>query len=371
MAPTKAAATKRQAQEAKGQKAAKKPRTDPMLQAVIDCVAGSSDLSADCIAMVTSMLPHSLGLATDKRGPHQTRVVGMAKEILEAAQKKLQATIEAETSKLAQVESGKAEIDGKAAAAEAAAKAAEEAYAGKKAAVSERQGELGKAEETLKTAKKEQETGDAELVEAEKKLAELKAVAEKDLKALASEEDFKAEDAPAHCQALLGALKSCAVDESLSKSLPTSCVKAPAERGAFDKIALEQVEKILNDKIEGLSKTLAEGASGKEARAQAVADAEKAVTEASEAKKGAADALLDSEVEKANAAEGLRSAKAALADHEPAKTAAEEAVNSAKEALSHFEQYTLACFETLEKKVTPPEKPVEAVTTIEAVSLGA
>jgi len=223
------------------------------------------------------------------------------------------------------------------------------------------------AAKALKAALEAQQSGDAALNATEAELNTIKAVEEGQLKALCSVEDWKANDAAKQCQAVLKLLKDCVIDESLSKSLPSCCAKAPAERGDFDKMALEQVEKTLKDKASTLSAKLEEGAAAKVERAKAVEEAQKASDVAAEAKKAAAEALLDAEVEKENAAEALRAAKAEVAKYEPQLTAANAALEEAKEAVKHFQEKTLASFETLEKK----ESTAEEAPAIEADKLGA
>lgn len=365
MAPTKATATKRAGAELK--KTAKKAKVDPMLQAVIDCVS-ESDLPASCISMVTAMLPNSLGVASEKRGAHQVRVVTMAKEILDEAQKKLEAAVEAEAAKVATIEGSRGELTGKTEAAEAAFKSVEEAFLAKKAAVTEKQAEVTSTAEALKVAQAAQKEGDATLIVVETELAKVKTVVDTHLTPICSAEDWKQNEAKKHCDEVLKLLARCTIDESLSKSLPSCCQKAPADRGDFDKMALEQVQKTLEDKINELASKVEAGAAGKAERATAVEEAQKASEAAAEAKKAAGEILLDAEVEKENAAEALRAAKAEVAKFEPELAAATKVLDAAKETLKQFQDYTVSCFETLEKKVSVVEQAPE---TIEADKLGA
>jgi len=388
MAPSKTAAAaagnKRQAvTEAKGQKAAKKPKVDPMLQAVLECVSASG-LSESCTAMLTAMIPLSLGLPVEKRGALQIRAVAMAKEILDEQGQKLEAALEEQTKAVTTVEGSKAELSSNVEAAESQAKTAEEDVAAKKAVVAEKQQDVTDKEAALKAALTAQTEGDAAVTKAEAALENVKGVVANHVKPLCSTEGWVQSEAKKHCDEVLKLLKSfnCSVDESLSMSLPSCCSKAPAERGDFDRMALDEVEKTLQDKDTALTAEIEAGVAGKEERAKNVEEAQKAKEAALEAKKAASDALADSEVAKANAAESLKTAQAAVAKFEPELAAATAALDTAKEALKQFQEYTLACFETLEKKTTPaPAAPAAAATeqkvapeqaaTIEAGTLGA
>jgi hypothetical protein len=254
------------------------------------------------------------------------------------------------------------EAEGTKAAAEKKLDDAKADFEGKVQAVAEQEAALGRAKQAqkdagsaLKTAQGEQENLAKDVKDLQKTSAAEWAVYTENLKALRREPAEGETQATAkmdgrvlkkHVGKVVDALKSAKADKSLIDSLPATFAKLPAERGEFDKLAWDTVEKIFTSRKAEADEKLARFEAGEAANAAlakvqacelALSDAKSQVekddlelttrntarTDAEAAMKAAADETKGAE----------KKAKAATS----AKESAEENLKTLQEAVRTFE----------------------------------
>jgi len=182
-------------------------------------------------------------------------------------------------------------------------------------------------------------TGDAAMVELQQSKAAVAVGIEKDLKAIVEGE--------ADCKELLATLQKLSFDESLIKALPGTCSRAPADRGSFDGMVLNQLETSLTQKLVDLSKAVEAEVPGAKERADAVVAAEEQVTAATAFQANAADEQATAEASRSEASVGVEQAAATLAAHEPEESKALTVREQKAAALEEFQKSTRGPFEML------------------------
>jgi hypothetical protein len=375
MAPTGKSGTKRQQQEvvkATNSKAAttaaandaKKARkvdkekesvVDPVLQPIVEAVEAAGETITDsCQAMLIAMLP-SLTLASDLRDASQIRMVAMLREVLESVQAQRQAAVTAEEQLVTKAEAARDLLVAAAAEAQATATAVAEASATHKAAAAEAESHLTTKTDLLKAAQEAQQSGDAALLGADAERLRLQEAIDGPLRILCSGDEWSAAAAADHCQSLMALVTKLGnADESLLMSVPACVKKAPTERGEFDKMVVETVEKGLKDRVSELTATLAAGETGKAERAAAVEASQLEVNAAESAKAVAAGALAGAVAAKKTAVAASQAAKLAAQVQESEELAKAQLARDAKQAtLETFQKRNMACFAELESKVSP------------------
>lgn len=175
-------------------------------------------------------------------------------------------------------------------------------------------------------------------------------------------ESVSAGDAKSHVKEISNTLKKISCEPSLQLALTPAFKKQVAERGDFDKIAIDGVEDHFKSKIASLAEEIANAGKTKAAKDGAAAEAQTA-HDATEAKRqeciAALKAAQDTQVEKENA----------LSAAEKNVEATTKAASKALKENAH-EQHgldkakgNLASFQFLLERVTPPEpeepEPVE------------
>jgi hypothetical protein len=358
MAPIKATA-KRQHEAAKtAGKAlvAKKARkdVDPKLKAVIEAVEASGDSLPDsCRAMLIAMLPDSLTVPADTRDANQTRLVAMVREVMELVRVKKQEAVGAEEQRVSEVAASKEGLVASASQAEAASAAAVEFSTTKKAQAAEAEKLLNSKNEMLKTALEAQNTGDAALETAESECSKLQTAIDGALRQLCSGDEWDAASASGHCQALMALIKNISTtDDSLLQSVPASFKKAPAERGDFDKMVIEQVEKTLKDRLAQLTSTLEAGSAGKAERAAAVEAAQGEVETAKSARMDTTESLSNAMAAQQEAAGALKEAQTKVKKFEPELKKTQAARDEKQVMLDIFQDGNMKAFAELESKVS-------------------
>jgi len=307
--------------------------------------------------MLLAMLSESLFVASDQRSASQVRVVEMVEQTLTAVQADYQKMIEVEDGRVSTIEGAKAELARKADEAETVKGQSQQEAAAKKAAAAVAQEAKTSAAEPLNSALSIQKEGDASLNECEAMQQELQKALEEHLGALC-DATTDAVVATLHREAILRVVGSLEFDQSLQMSLPGILAKQAGERGDFDLLVLEQLKKLLSDKIAAHAATLEAGAEGKAARADAVEKASKASEDATAALKNAKDEEIDADIAQQNAACAVDTAKAAIADNEKELKDAVLLQETGKATLELFRNHNLATFMKLRNKVSTDEAAV-------------
>merc|ERR1712039_940731 len=197
--------------------------------------------------------------------------------------------------------------------------------------------------------------------QAEQQKASIVKCVEVDVKNIMEGDQGKQEQIVKSYQALELVIKGVNLDDSLASALPSTCLKQPSDRGAFDTMVLDQLDKSLKDKVTELTRMLEEGAAAKGQRAAAVEAAQSDLTAALASEKTSGEELAVAEGHQKEASAAVASAKNAVDSHEPELTKANQAFESTQAELDNFETYNMGCLNTLrgtakEKVATPPEE---------------
>jgi len=360
---------KRTAQDAKVAKEAKVAKVvveklvvDPVQQEVFDALelVDETTLPTSCRDMLLAMLPSSLGEAKIKRNAAQIRVVDMIQETLSSVQTNFQQALEEASNGVATVEGSKALLEQKVTELDAMAKTASDAVTAQKATVSEVQSASSSAEGEMAVAEVALAGGNKALEACRNATKQVQNALDVHLTALCAETPLEAEPAKEHLDALISVVKVCSADESLQLSVASLFGKPFAERGDFDNVVLDQIKKMLANKISEDSTALESADATEKERTQAV-DAAKQVLDAKQAElKAAKEQAVDLEVERQNAMSKLDAAKAEVAQVTTEVAKASKLLNTAKSALEKFADQTLDAFNTLKGKKSMDEAALQA-----------
>jgi len=146
------------------------------------------------------------------------------------------------------------------------------------------------------------------------------------------------------CAELLATLERLKCDESLIKALPATCSRAPADRGAFDGMVLDQLDTSLAQKLAEIVKHIEAEQAGVKERAGAMSTAKEEVEAATTLQAKAAEEQALAEACQAEASAVVDSAKAALAAHEPVELDAAALREQKALALDDFQKNTKTPF---------------------------
>lgn len=324
---------KRDAPATKKVAAVKKARAaeateDPAMTSIVETIEQSEKtLSQNCRNMLIAGVRGSLNTPSDERHAAQTMVMGMVEQVLDAKQTFLQDSLDTAKAAETNIAATKVELATKLSQAEGvlveqiktteektlANVAAQEEVAAATAVHSEKQ--------TLQLA------GDASMQEQQAIKAAVEQAIEKDLKAV-----FEGEGS---CKDLLTLMAKFSFDESLIKALPSTCATAPADRGAFDTMVLNQLETSLKEKLADLSKSFDAEVVGAKQRADAVYSAHAQVELAMARQAAAADeqtAAAAARLEVEAAVEAAKAAVAALVPQQSETVTLREGHSAALEA---------------------------------------
>eukprot|EP00928_Gymnodinium_smaydae_P017918 TRINITY_DN16837_c0_g1_i2.p1 TRINITY_DN16837_c0_g1~~TRINITY_DN16837_c0_g1_i2.p1 ORF type:complete len:400 (+),score=98.86 TRINITY_DN16837_c0_g1_i2:67-1200(+) len=357
--PSKASPSK----AAKVSKAAAASKRNTLLDPVLEVIEQAEDLTDSCRQMLLAVAPHCLSTPADERHASLVRAVAMIGEVVEGARSKLQSSIDTETAKVGEVEAAKAKLDSNVQQAEGVVSAAVEVVKAKQAALADAQKTTSEKRAILDDAKATQQKEDATLDAARKDKEEYEVAFNEQFKVLRDEE-LEFAKANVLQDALLKYAQGINVDTSLLTSLPTACTKPASQRGAFDTMVFQELEKELAEHLRKLTETITNAAPAAAKRAETVAAAKSALDVAEKAQQLAAEELAAAEASQSERASVLAAAKqeaqAFVPEYEKATKVRDERVT----ALAQFEKLTLACFVELRdrvaKKETPPEPAAEA-----------
>jgi chromosome segregation ATPase len=333
--------------------AVKKVKVDPALAAVMDTVKKASHLPEQCSAMLASMLPFSLAIASDERQESQQKVVSMAEETLQTVKTEMETALAGEDAQLNDFKGKMADLV---------------------AAVKE-------AEATLATKKEDFQTKDATLTEATAVVnthldifAERRAAkATADAKTASMQEDKVALEAAFqnHFQTPMEAgegpyfkglepfLQSMDIEKSLHSTLPGTCAKTKENRGSFDDVILDQLEKAISARIAALAESITTETSAIALLAEGVQEAE---TDFNSKKETRAHCLAEIEAaqqEQSSAEEALVKANEAVTELCPQLEQAASQCELTKSKLADFESGPLDGFMTFKARTVAP---IEAAT---------
>lgn len=311
-------------------------------------------INEDCRQMLSAAAPLSLCVPSDQRHQHQRLAVEMLGEVATGVEGALrEAAVSAEAA-LAEIEGSRdglqervkaagEELDGASSEAEARKRALDAASAGVLAArraLSEKQEEQRKAVALIQQSQGDQER--------------LRAILDGPFAKLRDGEWSGNAEAKTLYAEVAKMLPKLQLDDSLVQALPSSMVKKPEERGAFDKMVSDQLQLGLQGRISGLGDSVSAMQPEGEKCASAVEGAEGALEQATSAQQDAAGELNLAQEARRKATAALDAARGALTGFEPQRKAAMDAMDSKRTALADFQSGCVASLQRLRDRSTAP-----------------
>jgi len=329
---------KRANNQATGRAANKKAKVDPALASVAEVINQAVDLPERCRNMLVDMLPFSLSVPSDQRHEVQTWAVGAVEQTLNGHKSLLEAAIVTEDGKLSTLRSSEVDLVNAVTVAEGALAAQKEVVQSTKISLAEASEAANTASKTLLTSQAEQKAGALKLTSTTEEKAAFEASFQTHFKTPMEE------GAAPNLKELQPLLKHIEMEASLLKSLPSSCSKSKGDRGSFDEVVLQELEKALTLKIASLGEIVLVETPASVEREAAVQVAEKDHTEKKEAQKQAADAFEGAQKEQSDREATLAKAKQAVEQFQPQVDAVTGLLEKAKTTLATFETGPLLNF---------------------------
>jgi len=143
-------------------------------------------------------------------------------------------------------------------------------------------------------------------------------------------------------------------DDSSKSALPLTCVKPKSQRGSFDNMVIDELQKCFAKKAAELSQTLAEAAPRKAERDAAVEAAETHVKAAQDLQGTAAEKLASAKESVTKASEAVKLVEAEAAAYEPKRVEFEREKDAKAANLDNFKQYNVGCFELMRAQTSKP-----------------
>lgn len=339
---------KRTNTQAAGRSAAKKAKTDPALVSIADVIMQADHLPDRCRAMLVDMLPFSLSVPSDQRHEAQTWAVDAVEQTLSGKKSELEAAAAAEELKLSNLTASEAGLAGTVTEAETALAAQNDVVKGAEQALADATAAAKGAGETLAVKRTEQQAGAAKLTVTQDEKAKLEA---------AFEAHFKVpmqEGTGPHFKELQPFLKQIEMEASLMKAMPSSCGKSKEDRGSFDEIVLQELEKALSSKVASLGEIVAVETPACVEREAAVQAAEKDHSDKEAARKQAVDVHVAGQKEQSDREAVLAAAKLAVQEFLPQVETMSGLVDEAKVACANFESGALLNFTNYKSRVAVP-----------------
>jgi len=309
----------------------------------------AANLTQDCKEMCLAMMPFSICAASDERNELQQAAVELLEKVISQCLAGMQDSLEAEAEKLRAMDVEKAQL-------EEALRGCEAALKDAQANTSQGKAALAKAGEACLTAKanlkaaKDAETAQQLTTSAaaddKEKLQEV--LSSTGSFARLKNGDFEEGEVDKLYKLLEPVvLQKLRTDSSLKTAMRCTLVKRPADRGPFDALLLQELEKAFADRIAALDADLAAAGplagSLKAAVETAAADLESATTSEQEADR-TASTLRSAETAPAAA---LAAAKAAFAEFTPKHAQASCKRSFEQKQLQNFVDLNVAAFHEL------------------------
>lgn len=349
MAPKKN--TKR-AQEAKvASSAAKKQKVDAKYTPIIKGIEQASGLSKSCRQMLLAAVPHSLGTPSDLRSEAHHTFVRMIGEALDDVQVKLQQAVDEQTAAVQEAENSKSSLMLKLAEEKEALAKSDEIVQSKQSALDEKSVLLSEANAAMLEKTEAQRAGHAAFDNANKQKASLEEAIQTNWKPI-YDGDCTEDDANAHFKSLESFFNELNLDDSLKTASPVTCVKPKAQRGAFDDLVIEQIQKAFTVKVTDFS-GLFDEAGTKKAELDAAAEAADAIVKDADAQsQAAASELASAQASMQEASDAVKMAESNVAAHEQELLNVTGQKETMAAVLNEFVQYNKGNFELLKDQVS-------------------
>lgn len=337
---------------------AKKIRVDPIFVDIIATLQGAEDINAHCRDMMVAFVVPSLSTPKSERHDVQQLGVRMIGDTLKDHQNKLIEVVAAAKTELAELEGSKSSLLQCCEEAKRLLGERQEAKTAAEAAHAEAKAGAETSECALSEAQVLKKKGDDAMVAIEKARADINAVYLEHFKA-----PMDMNEGPHHAF-LKPFIENLGLEESLINALPSSCLKTQEQRGGFDNLVLEQLEKALLAKIAALEKSLVDEATADSERKGAVLAAQESLEGKRIAERTAAGNLEAAMTAQGESEEEVSKATKHWEELEPRVKETSDRLHSHETKQHEFEEGALKNFQTLQDKEA--SMPVE-----EAASAGA
>lgn len=332
-----------------GKVATKKVKVEPALALVVDAVKKAGHLPEQCSAMLAGMLPFSLAIASDERADCQKRVVGMVEETLSTMKSEMQAAVGSEEVKLAEVKATMEGLERTVQGSAALLTAKTEALQTANAALAEATSTVNASGETLSERQAAQKAREADLASVQENKSALEQAFQTHFQV-----PMEAGQGP-NFKELEPFIKTMDIEKSMFQTLPGTCGKSKEDRGSFDQVILEQLEKAIVGKIASLGETvIAETAAVAECEL-ATKDAETDFNAKQEVQKSSTSAFEAAQSEQSEADAALLKANEAVNNFSPQLEEATKQFETTKAMLETFEGGPFTNFMTYKEKTLPVE----------------
>jgi len=309
------------------------------------------DLTESCRKMLIAVLPSSLLAPANARREVQQLAVKLVGEILDRVA---------------------ADLEVAASTANAEAVATETAADTLRTAVSDSEATLARAKEVVASRSQELDAASVKSIEMEKVLTErqneqrkadpglvevtlyrdrLETAVSSSLRALQSGE---CEVGEAHkiLKGFLPLVRTLDLEESLLKALPTSCAKKPSERGNFDQMVVQELDRVLTEKVDAMSREIEKREQTSQSIADRVNEARRARKAAQEVQTAASAQLVEARKQEKAARSAVEEAKKAITDSQPSRSAASYAAKMQHTSSKDFRDKCLNPFIALRDKLS-------------------
>jgi hypothetical protein len=330
-------------------------------------ITAADDLPRDVVSMLIDLLPQSLGQPKDKRHRFQEQAIQSVDRIMQGIERKLGGCVEDARSKLTEAQQMAEPFEVAVVEAEEKLRRDSESFDRETKTLSESALAFRAARTSEDEMKKAQATGDEDYKSASKKRADLQAIIDGFVEPLKNGTTSETE-VEKQCHQLLAVLKQFGeIDDAMMMVLGSSLAKAPAVRGNFDVMAIEQLDKCMAKRIEPLDEVLRAGENGKQERANAVKTAQAGLEDALQAQKQQAEIFEAAWNAKKEDETALQKAKEAVKDLAAQTKRCDKTLYNAEAESEAFLEFSRKSFEELKERNSPPEvvEP-ESGITIEA-----
>lgn len=353
MAPPAAKKTAKRAASSPGKaQQSKVPKTqvDPTMAAVIEAIELASVQPASCKEMLLASLPCTLGVTSDRRSLHMAQSVDMLREIFEQTQQQLQSAVDEEEANLSAVLNSKDQLSHNVAVAEGVVAETLQAAETEKNASQEAESLSRKALAAKKSAQDALKANEEEANQNETALRDIQGVLNR---LTSTNEEYTDAAKSEHRDTLLRVCRTLPdSSETFLLSVASSVEKAPAQRGPFDLVVIEQLQKSFTGRA-AQHTVLQETYIAKRSELAAMADSACAEFDRTQdAEVAAGNVLLAATARHTQATEALKAAKDAEAGFAAALAKATCVRDEKVKKLKRFGDHNMLCFSMLVNKVS-------------------
>lgn len=357
----------------RGQSKIQRRIPNPAYNVIVDAIQQSGSLTPMCKEMLSTTLHLYLGIPSDKRSVEMIAMVDMVRQVLQAQKDELQAAVDEEESHIATQQSSKEQVFGNRIEADDAASAAQAAIGVHKNCLEEAQAVASECAAIATEAEESLHSAKLKANELENALADLHKAKDIHLPALTTDWDEK--NASTHCAALLHGVHGHAeVVDAFRSSVENCFMKAPATRGQFDAMILDELQKVFATHAVDIAEMIEAGNANLVQLEQHVEEKRQELQHKQNAVDAITIALASATSEHANAVERQSLAMANINRFESALSDATRRREEKNANLERFVNNTIACFDDLVNKVSVATDTVvfvEESPKIEAMRLGA